>query len=115
MIEPKRKTLMERLRAHDWYYAYSDDNRYYQSGRREEQLLNSALANLGCPYNMKQLRMAVQNMVVEEFEEESPGEWYKQPRKYKSVAPVTRGDLIHRADQVQILAWIEHSDRELYE
>jgi hypothetical protein len=51
--------------------------------------------------------MAVQEMVVEDFAEETPGNWYRQPKVYKNVAPVKRSQLLHRADQVQILAWIE--------
>ena len=55
--------------------------------------------------------MAVQVMVVEDFKEEEPGCWYRQPRKYKNIASVSRKDLMHRADQVQVLAWIESQDR----
>jgi len=101
-------TLMERLKRHDWYYAYSDDGRVWKAGLNEEKRLIGLVANLHCPYTLRQLRMAVQDMVVEEFAEEAPGEWYRQPRKYKNMAPTGRPDLIHRADQVQILGWIEH-------
>ena len=107
-------TLMEMLRGHDWYYAYSDDHSVWKAGRAKESKIKGLISDYSCPYSMRQLRMAVQNMVVEDFAEESPEEWYRQPRKYMSVAPVARGDLMHRADQVQILAWIEHKDREFY-
>ena len=101
-------TLMERLKSHDWYYAYSDDGRVWKAGLNEEKRLNGLVADLHCPYTLRQLRMAVHDMIVEEFAEESPGEWYRQPHAHKNVAPTGRPDLIHRADQVQILGWIEH-------
>lgn len=28
-------TLESQLRSHDWFYEYSDDNRYYKTGQRE--------------------------------------------------------------------------------
>jgi len=28
-------TLESQLKSHDWFYEYSDDNRYYNSGLRE--------------------------------------------------------------------------------
>ena len=101
-------TLFERLTRHDWYYAYSDDHRVWKAGLSEEKKLRGLVADLRCPYTLAQLRMAVQNMVVEDFAEESPDSWYRQPKKYANMAPVRRSELIHRADQVQILAWIEH-------
>ena len=101
-------TLMERLQRHDWYYAYSDDGRVWKAGLNEEKRLQGLVADLRCPYTLRELRMAVQNMVVEEFDEGPPGEWYRQPHKYKNMAPTGRPDLMHRADQVQILGWIEH-------
>ena len=100
-------TLMERLKRHDWYYGYSDDHGVWNAGLNEEKKLNSIISDLSCPYTLAQLRMAVQNMVVEDFAEEAPGEWYRKPHTYKNVAPTGRPDLIHRADQVQILGWIE--------
>tara|TARA_A100000164_G_scaffold301265_1_gene276390 strand:+ start:58 stop:393 length:336 start_codon:yes stop_codon:yes gene_type:complete len=106
-MQDNKLTLMQRLKRHDWYYAYSDDHRVWKSGLNEERRLNGLVAELNCPYTLAQLRMAVQNMVLEEFSEEAPGEWYRQPRKYKNVAPTGRPDLMHRADQVQVLAWIE--------
>jgi hypothetical protein len=108
MEEEKLPMLMEQLKRHDWYYAYSDDHRVYTAGSSESQRISHKLKNLSCPYSMGQLRMAIHNMVVEEFTEEKPGEWYRHPRKYENMAPSTREDLLHRADQVQILAWIEY-------
>lgn len=43
-------SLLERLRAHDWYYAYSDDSRVYQAGSRVAGELKMELRKLGCPF-----------------------------------------------------------------
>lgn len=109
-MQANKLTLMQRLERHDWYYGYSDDHRAWTAGRKEEQKLNGLISDLCCPYTLPQLRMAVHNMVVEEFVEEAPGEWYRQPHKYKNVAPTGRPDLMHRADQVQVLGWIEQQE-----
>jgi len=55
---------------------------------------------------MDQLRMAVRNMVFDEFEETEPGKWNRKhmPNQF-FVLPT---ELIHRADQIQILTWIEN-------
>jgi len=56
------------------------------------------------------LRRAVQEFVLEDFIEDEPGKWYRKSREYKNVAPTSRKELMHRADQVQIMAWIEAQD-----
>ena len=104
------KTLLETLRNHDWYYAYSDDHGVWKRGRARLTALRERVESLNCPYTLDELRMAVQGMVLEDFAEESPGMWYPNPRKYKNIAPTKREGLLHRADQVQILAWIENQD-----
>ena len=104
------KSLMEQLRNHDWYYSYSDDHRVWKRGQANAKRLQALLADFRCPYSMNDLRKAVQEMVFEDFVEED-GYWYRQPRKYKNVAGTRREDLMYRADQVQILAWIEAQDR----
>tara|TARA_R100000664_G_C2758642_1_gene147720 strand:+ start:4145 stop:4462 length:318 start_codon:yes stop_codon:yes gene_type:complete len=101
------KTLLETLRNHDWYYMYSDDHRVWKRGRARQDELKKRVDGLNSPYTLSELRRAVQDQVFEDFAEEEPGQWYRQPRKYKNIAPTQRGELMHRADQVQILAWIE--------
>jgi len=32
-----RLKLKQQLESHDWFYQYSDDNRYYESGEKEYQ------------------------------------------------------------------------------
>ena len=105
------RNLMEQLRNHDWYYAYSDDHRVWTRGEQENKRLRALLADFQCPYEMSKLRMAVHNMVVEDYVEEKPGRWFRQGNKYPNIAPTKRSELMHRADQVQIMAWIEAQDR----
>ena len=104
------KTLLETLRNHDWYYMYSDDHRVWDRGRVRHLELRKRVERLNCPWTLDELRRAVQEMIFEDFAEEEPGKWYRQPRKYKNIAPTQRDELMHRADQVQILAWIENQD-----
>ena len=104
------ETLMKRLKYHDWFFAYSDDHNVWKRGLQAEKNLQKEIKDRGCPYTLGQLRMAVQAMIVEDFKEEEPGCWYRQPRKHKHVAPAQRKDLMHHADQVQVLAWIESQD-----
>jgi hypothetical protein len=102
------KSLYNQLHWHDWYYEYSDDHRVWKKGQIQHDHLRNLVTSLNCPYSMGDLRMAVQEMVVDLFEEEEPGHWYRQPHTYKNVAPVKRTQLLLRADQVQVLAWIEN-------
>jgi len=101
------RALYDQLKGHDWYYGYSDDHRVWKKGQRRHDHLRRLLGSLNCPYPMQHLRMAVEEMVVDMFVEETPGHWYRNPHTYKNVAPVKRSELLLRADQVQILAWIE--------
>jgi len=103
-------SLYSQLKNHDWYYGYSDDHRVWKRGLTAQNKLTATLQHLNCPYGISDLRKAVQEMVVEEFVEENPDCWYRYPRKSRNIAPVKREDLLHRADQVQILAWIELQD-----
>ncbi len=38
--------LEELLKNHDWYYAMSDDNRYYTSGREESKVIQQTIEKL---------------------------------------------------------------------
>lgn len=103
-------TLLERLKKHDWYWGYSDDHRYWTRGRKEAAAIRNHMERLSCPYSIDELRKTVLEMVFEDFAEEEPGNWYRQPRKYKNIAPTKREELLYRADQLQIYAWLEHHD-----
>ena len=94
------------LKTHDWYYGYSDDHRAWTRGRNQMQALRTAHEDLNCPFDMKLLNKWAHNMVVEQFAEETPGEWYRQPHKYKCVAPVKLEDLITQAQHDEITQWM---------
>jgi hypothetical protein len=94
------------LRAHDWYFAYSDDHRYWLSGTNEAKVLRDQRLILNCPYDMDTLRKWAYKMIVELFSEEAPGEWYKQPRIYEHVLPTTREDLLTQAKYDEISEWL---------
>lgn len=39
-------TLESQLKSHDWFYSYSDDNRYYKTGQREHSQIWSTIEAL---------------------------------------------------------------------
>ena len=49
-------------------------------------------------------------MILEDFVEEEPNQWYRHPRKYKNVAPARREDLIEKVLAEEITTWIESAD-----
>lgn len=100
-----RKEFEKNLRGHDWYYAYSDDHRYWTAGHQQVQVLHEQHKTLACPYDLSTLRRWVHNMIIDQFAEEAPGEWYRQPRKYKSIAPTARGELMTQAEHDLISDW----------
>jgi hypothetical protein len=102
-----RKDFADALRRHDWYYAYSDDHRYWTRGRDQAAALNTSHSALECPFDMATLRKWAHDMVVDHFAEEEPGNWYRQPRLYKCVAPTPRSDLITNEEHNNISRWME--------
>jgi len=46
------------------------------------------------------------DMIVEDFAEESPGEWYRKPHEYKNVSSSQREDLITRDEHNIITQWL---------
>ena len=102
-----RKDFADALRRHDWYYSYSDDHRVWRRGQDETAALKASHSALECPFDMATLRRWVHDMVVDHFTEEEPGNWYRQPRLYKCVAPTTRGDLITSEEHNSISRWME--------
>ena len=106
MSESSRKDFLEKLKAHDWYYAYSDDHRYWTAGSKQRKELLALHEALSCPYSLDILCKWAHKMVVEEFAEESPNEWYRQPRIYKSIAPARLEDLITQNKWNEIQGWL---------
>ena len=102
----ERAEFGTKLRQHDWYYGYSDDHRVWTRGRNQMQALRTAHEDLECPFTMADLNTWAHNMILEDFAEETPGEWYRQPRKYKCIAPTQRKDLMTRAFHDEITQWM---------
>lgn len=108
MSDTNRKIFGTKLRSHDWYFAYSDDHSYWVRGQQQRKELDAMHKNLDCPFNFVDLSKWAHNMILEEFAEESPGEWYRQPRKYQCVAPTTRGQLMTQTEWSDIQSWFEN-------
>ena len=102
-----RKDFADALRRHDWYYAYSDDHSVWRRGRDQAAALNASHSALECPFDMATLRKWAHDMVVDHFAEEEPGNWYRQPRLYKCVAPTQRAELITNEEHNNISRWME--------
>jgi len=103
-----RKTRPEfgtQVKNHDWYYMYSDDHRYYTSGARSARQIQNLMKEYECPFTWAQLQSWAHNMILERFAEEEPGCWYRQPRKYKYMAPAERKDLVTEAQHDEITQW----------
>ena len=103
----QKATLRERLQNFDWFYGYSDDHRVWKRGKAGKASLVSELKSLDCPYEMGDIRMAVTGMVLEDFEPDELGWWYRQPKKYKNVAGVREADLIGRSRAEEIVEWLD--------
>ena len=102
-----RQDFADALRRHDWYYAYSDDHRYWTRGRDQAAALRTSHTALECPFDMATLRKWAHNMIVDRFAEDSPDEWYPSPRKYKCTAPSRRADLMTHAEWTDVSQWME--------
>jgi len=106
-------SLFQRLKNHDWFYGYSDDHRVWRRGRQRQKELARDLEGMNCPYNLAEIRMTVQDMILEDFAEEGDsGYWYRQPRKHKNVAGVLKTSLIERARANEITRWFKEIDNE---
>ncbi len=102
----KRSEFGKKIKSHDWYYGYSDDHRVWTRGKDAARVLRVTHEELDCPFDMGLLEKWAHNMVLEEFAEEAVGEWYRQPRKYKCVAPTKREGLITQARYDEISQWM---------
>ncbi len=103
-----KQEFAKKLKGHDWYHRYSDDSRYYRAGVAERRELNSLRDELNCPFDMDELFKWSHNMIVEQFAEETPGEWFRQPRKFKCVAPCSRFELITQSEWDAIMNWLDN-------
>jgi hypothetical protein len=107
-----RKDFGYALKIHDWYYCYSDDHGVWQRGTAALKKLRGCHKELGCPFSLEDLRKWAHNMIVGRFVEESPGKWYVHPKKYQSVAPASRADLVTDEEWNNIENWMEKEDEQ---
>ena len=101
-----RSEFAKKLKKHDWYYAYSDDHRYWTSGRSQRKQLENMHKELDSPFSMSDLSKWAHKMVLEDFEEMEPECWYRKPKRFNSIAPAKRDDLIAREDYDKITSWL---------
>ena len=101
-----RTVFAKRIKSHDWFYGYSDDHSVWRRGHAESNALRKMHGELDCPFTMAELRGWAHNMILEQFAEEEPGCWYRQPRKYKSIAPTPREELMPQALHDEITHWM---------
>ena len=95
-----------KLKRHDWFYGYSDDHSVWRRGQAASQKLRAEHEKLDCPFDMGLRRKWAHNMILEHFAEEEPDAWYRQPRKYKCIAPTKRDELITQAKHDEITQWM---------
>jgi hypothetical protein len=101
-----RSEFGKKLRNHDWYFGYSDDHRVWKRGQEASRVLRTSHEDLDCPWDMNTLQKWSGRMIVEQFAEETPEAWYRQPRKYQNIASASRADLITQAEYDEITQWL---------
>lgn len=108
--ERARGPFEQALRAHDWYYAYSDDHGVWARGQAALKVLQERHAALECPFTLLELNHWVHGMVLEDFEEVEPDKWYRKGKSRQYVAASRRDDLIEQAKVDEIVAWMQEHD-----
>ena len=106
-----KQEFNKQLRAHDWYYDYSDDQSSWKRGTEQRKQLMHLHMQLACPFPMILLSRWSNGYIVEKFAEEEPGKWFMQPRG-EYAASVTREDLITQTTADEIEAWLELEDND---
>ena len=99
------------LKGHDWYYQYSDDQSVWRRGRDQWKKICRIQTELNCPFEISDLSKWVYEMIVDLFDEEEPGKWFRRPHKYECEAPRVRDDLFTREEFNKITAWLKRNDQ----
>lgn len=102
-----KQDFKKKLKGHDWYYNYSDDHNVWERGKRQLQNIVALYDSTNCPFDLVELRMWANGMIIGPFVEEGPDEWYLQPRKYKCTASVKKAELLTTERNQEIEAWFE--------
>jgi len=101
-----KKEFKTKLENHDWYYDYSDDYRVWENGRLEFSNLSAMHDKLKSPFSMVELRQWAYDMVLEKFEEDKPGEFYRKGASQKCITPSKRQNLLTLARFQEIEDWL---------
>jgi hypothetical protein len=108
--ERKPGPFEQTLRAHDWYYAYSDDHGVWLRGQASVKALQARHEALKCPFTLLELNLWVHNMILEDFEEVEPGKFWRKSKSRQYVAACRNEDLIPQAKADEITAWMREHD-----
>ena len=100
-----KNDLLQNLKAHDWFYDYSDDGSVWRRGSQDAARLSKELKLLNCPFEWWDIFKAIFNFVIEDFTEVEPGKYYRDPNKTKSIAPVAKCNLLTRVEANKIMEW----------
>ena len=101
-----RFDFARKIKGHDWFYHYSDDHRSWSRGKETFNKIREEHQHLECPFDMSMLQKWAHKMILENFVEESPGEWYPNPRKYKCIAGTPRTGLITQSEYDEVTLWM---------
>ena len=101
----KKQELLKCLKAHDWYYDYSDDGSVWRRGSADAAYLSKQLSELNCPFEWWDIFRAIFGFTFEAFTEVEPGKYYRDPNNTKSIAPTSRKNLISREHAAKIMEW----------
>ena len=102
-----RLEFKNNLKKHDWYHGYSDDHRSWTKGQSELKVLRLQHEEFECPFSIAMLQKWAHNMIVEEFVEEAPNNWYRHPKIYDNIASSLREELITQEEFDKIAEWLE--------
>ena len=72
-----REELKTSLQAHDWYYGYSDDHRYWSAGQNQKARIQALFNVLSPPFELMQLRAWALRLVQGELVQGIDGHWRK--------------------------------------
>ena len=95
-----RLDFSKKIQKHDWFYAYSDDNRWFTAGQLERKEINHLQAVLGCPFSLDKLFKWANRMIIEEFLEESKSHGWPSFRddevNWDNVEELWNGEIVSK-------------------
>lgn len=94
-----REDLKSRLQAHDWYYGYSDDHRYWSAGQNQKEHIHNLYNQLMPPFELVQLRAWALHLVQGELVQGIDGHWRKGNSASVSTAETITPDTFDRIEK----------------